>query len=168
MITQRARHAFKALFRLARAHGGAQGGAMSASELAAADGIPRAFLDQILNDLRHAGFIQSRRGRVGGYLMDRPAQSITLAEIVRAVDGPIAPLPCLSKTAYRRCADCPDENACTLRHVFADVYDRLLSGLETVTLTEALARAEAGGGASHQRVLAATPVEADPLRSDLA
>jgi Rrf2 family protein len=147
MMTQRARHAFKALFRLARA----DGQALSASELAAADSIPRAFLDQILNDLRHAGFVQSRRGRVGGYFMDRPTESITLADIVRAVDGPIAPLPCLSKTAYRSCADCPDEAACTLRHVFSDVYERLLSGLEAVTLADALNRAEAAGRASHQK-----------------
>lgn len=151
MMTQRARHAFKALFRLARA----DDGTLSASELAAADGIPRAFLDQILNDLRHAGFVQSRRGRVGGYRLGRAAEEFTLADIVRAVDGPIAPLPCLSKTAYRRCADCADEATCTLRHVFADVYGRLLSGLEAVTLAEALRRAEADGGASHQRAIAA-------------
>lgn len=132
MITQRTRYAFKALFQLAAAGGGS----LSASEMAAADRIPRAFLDQILLELRRGGLVVSKRGRIGGYSLAREPAEISLAEVMRLVDGPVAPLPCLSKTAYRRCAECASEGTCELRRVFAIVYERLLMALEGTTLAD--------------------------------
>ncbi|MBL8575301.1 MAG: Rrf2 family transcriptional regulator [Hyphomicrobiaceae bacterium] len=132
MITQRTRYAFKALFQLA----GAGGGSLAASEMAAVDNIPRAFLDQILLELRRGGLIVSKRGRIGGYSLARDPGDISLAEVMRLVDGPLAPLPCLSKTAYRRCAECTSEGSCELRRVFAAVYEKLLMALEGTTLAD--------------------------------
>ena len=82
------------------------------AEIAEAQRIPKKFLEQILLDLKHQGIVASRRGKMGGYLLLRPADQITLGEVLRIIDGPIAPLPCLSRIAYRRCEGCLDERTC--------------------------------------------------------
>ena len=84
--------------------------------------------------------VASRRGRAGGYvLIKRPAE-ITIGQILRAIDGPIAPLPCISRTAYRRCADCADEKTCVVRQLFADTYAATLLLFDGTTLADALTR----------------------------
>jgi len=135
MISQRARYAFKALFRLARA---GVGESVQIKDICEADQIPRPFLEQILLELKRSGFLGSRRGKEGGYFLLRDPSQITLASVLRLLDGPFAPLPCLSKTAYRRCNDCADEGACDLRRVFSDMYSKMLNVLETQTLASAL------------------------------
>src|SRR5262249_31672534 len=107
MISQRARYALKALFALVRAGDRL----LTSREIAKAETIPQSFLEQILIDLRRGGLIGSRRGKVGGHQLLKDPASINCGQVLRLIDGPIAPLPCLSKTAYRRCADCPDERA---------------------------------------------------------
>jgi Rrf2 family protein len=135
MISQRARYAFKALFRLARA---GVGESVQIKDICEADQIPRPFLEQILLELKRSGFLGSRRGKEGGYFLLRDPSQITIAAVLRLLDGPFAPLPCLSKTAYRRCNDCADETTCDLRRVFADMYNKMLNVLETQTLASAL------------------------------
>jgi Rrf2 family protein len=135
MISQRARYAFKALFRLARA---GVGESMQIKDICEADQIPRPFLEQILLELKRSGFLGSRRGKEGGYFLLRDPSQITIAAVLRLLDGPFAPLPCLSKTAYRRCDDCADEASCDLRRVFAEVYGKMLNVLEAQTLASAL------------------------------
>jgi Rrf2 family protein len=103
MISQRARYAFKAVVALARAKPGV---GLQIRELCEQEKLPRKFLEQILLMLKAAGYISSRRGRDGGYELLKPADLIYIGPMLRAVDGPIAPLSCLSRTAYRRCADC--------------------------------------------------------------
>lgn len=135
MITQKAKYALKALLALARAP---EGRPSSIRDIAGRENIPQSFLEQILIELRRAGLVVSRRGKDGGYLLAGPPDEIGLGRVLRLVDGPVAPLPCLSRTAYRRCADCPDEGACTVRRIFADIYEATVTVMDRTTLADAL------------------------------
>src|SRR6185436_1944945 len=138
MISYRAKYAFKALAALARA----PGKGMQIRQLAEGDKIPRKFLEQILLSLKASGLIASRRGRDGGYELLKPPTQITIGQILRIVDGPISPLPCLSRTAYQRCKDCREESVCEIRHAFAEAYAQYLAKLEGMTLAQALKLAD--------------------------
>ncbi len=118
MISQKAKYALRALVALARA-----GDSMMIGEIAAQERIPRKFLEQILLELKRHGIVMSKRGKLGGYMLLMPADQITFGQVLRILDGPLAPLPCLSRIAYRRCADCRTEEDCEIRHVFAKVDD---------------------------------------------
>jgi Rrf2 family protein len=136
MISQKAKYAFKALFYLAAQPPGAP---VQIEAVAKAEAIPRKFLEHILLDLKRQGIVASRRGRTGGYVLLKRPEQMTIGGILRAVDGPIAPLPCISRTAYRRCADCRDETTCTVRRLFADTYAATLVLMDGTTLADALA-----------------------------
>jgi Rrf2 family protein len=136
MISQKAKYALKALVALAKAPSGQPS---SIRDLAARESIPRSFLEQILIELRRAGLVESRRGKDGGYLLAEEPAAIGLGRVLRLVDGPLAPLPCLSRTAYRRCPDCPDEAACTVRGIFEDMYEATVAIMDRTTLKDALA-----------------------------
>ena len=133
MISQKAKYALRALVALARADD-----SMMIAEIADRQHIPRKFLEQILLDLKHHGIVASRRGRLGGYGLLMPPDQITFGRVLRIVDGPIAPLPCLSRIAYRRCADCQTEMACEIRRVFAKVADSARDILDRTTIADAL------------------------------
>jgi Rrf2 family protein len=135
VISQKAKYALKALVVLA---GQGTGKSMQTGEIASAAGIPRKFLEQILLQLKLQGLLTSRRGRSGGYSLAQEPDEITVSSILRIVDGPIAPLPCISRTAYSRCPDCPDESECAIRRMFADTYASTLVMLERTTLAGAL------------------------------
>ncbi|PZF78329.1 Rrf2 family transcriptional regulator [Aestuariivirga litoralis] len=135
MISQRARYAFKAMVALARAK---PGEGLQIRQLCEQEKLPRKFLEQILLTLKAAGYITSRRGRDGGYEMLKDPEKILIGPLLRTVDGPIAPLPCLSRTAYRRCEDCRDEAHCELRIAFDKAYSLYLSALEKTTLAEVM------------------------------
>jgi Rrf2 family protein len=140
MISQRARYAFKALIVLGRAGKGAD---MQIRDIAMKEQIPRKFLEQILLSLKAGGLITSKRGRDGGYALLKNPEDISLGSVLRMIDGPIAPLPCLSRTAYRKCDDCPSEELCAVRAGFAEAYDASLRVLETTTIAQAIKAAEA-------------------------
>lgn len=135
MISQKAKYALRALICLVKA--GPERSLMIA-EIATSQAIPRKFLEQILLELKRAGIVASRRGRMGGYVLLRPAERITFGEVLRLIDGPIAPLPCLSKIAYRKCADCAEESSCEIRHVFARVTIATREVLDRTTLADAV------------------------------
>jgi len=139
MITQRARYALKALICLARAE---RGESIRTRDIAEQESIPQAFLEQIMLDLKRSRLVLTKRGREGGYVLSADPQSISLANILRMVDGPVAPLPCLSRTAYQRCDDCRDESTCALRHIFAETHEAMLAVLEKRTLAEAIAASD--------------------------
>ena len=84
--------------------------------------IPKRFLEQILNDLRSAGILVSKRGVSGGYRLRLPPEKITLASVIRFIEGPLAPVSCVSEKFYERCS-CPDENVCGIRSVMKEVRD---------------------------------------------
>ena len=134
MISQRARYAFKALVALARA----DERGMQIKDIAEQESIPRKFLEQILLSLKAGGLIMSRRGREGGYALLKPPEQIFLGPVLRMIDGPIAPLPCLSRTAYRKCDDCANEEQCVVRAGFADAYDASLKVLEMTSIADAV------------------------------
>lgn len=135
MISQKSKYALRALLALADRSDEAP---MLIGEIAAQEVIPRKFLEQILLDLKHQGLVVSRRGKAGGYLLLRRPETITFGEVLRLTDGPLAPLPCLSKMAYRRCGDCANEQACRIRKVFAEVAEATRAILDTTTLADAL------------------------------
>ena len=138
MISQKARYALRALIALARTD------SMMIAEIAQQQQIPRKFLEQILLYLKHHGIVASRRGRLGGYGLLMPPDQITFGRILRIVDGPIAPLPCLSRIAYRRCPDCKNEATCEIRRVFARVAESARDVLDRATIAEALANDSTG------------------------
>jgi Rrf2 family protein len=135
MISQKAKYALRALLVLCKAP---PESSLMISEISKAQAIPKKFLEQILLELKRAGIVMSRRGRLGGYVLLRPADKITFGEVLRLIDGPIAPLPCLSKIAYRRCADCQDEATCEIRHVFAGVVKAQREVLDHTTFAQAI------------------------------
>jgi Rrf2 family protein len=120
MISQKAKYAMRALVMLAATDGAAP---LSITDIANEQRIPKKFLEQILLELKRHGLVESRRGKVGGYLMLRKPEEVTYGEVLRLIDGPLALLPCLSKIAYKKCEDCQDEASCEVRHVFASVAD---------------------------------------------
>jgi Rrf2 family protein len=135
MISQKAKYALKALGTLAEQRS-REGGALTIEEIAARAGVPKRFLEHILLVIKNGGIIGSRRGRVGGYQLIKDPATITLGAVLRLVDGPIAPLPCLSRGAYRRCDDCEDEATCAIRRAFGDVYAAYLLLVESMTLED--------------------------------
>lgn len=120
MISQKAKYAMRALVMLAAADSAVP---LSITDIANEQRIPKKFLEQILLELKRHGIVESRRGKVGGYLMLRKPEEVTYGEVLRLIDGPLALLPCLSKIAYKKCEDCQDEATCEVRHVFASVAD---------------------------------------------
>jgi Rrf2 family protein len=112
------------------------------ADLAARERIPQKFLELILLDLKNHGLLHSRRGRGGGYLLGKPPDAVALGQIIRILDGPLAPLPCVSQTAYRRCEECPDELTCGIRLVMKDVRDATARILDGTTLAQVLARVD--------------------------
>lgn len=135
MISQKAKYALRALVSLARVQ---RGETMMIGEISKEQAIPKKFLEQILLELKRAGFVASRRGRAGGYELLRAPEEIMFGEVLRLIDGPIAPLPCLSKIAYKRCKDCRDEQSCEIRHVFERVTLATREVLDRTTLADSL------------------------------
>ncbi len=97
--------------------------------------IPKRFLEQILNDLKSAGLVQSRRGVAGGYRLARPPEEMTLAEVVRHIEGALAPVSCVSERFYEKCS-CPDEERCAIRSVMKEIREAIVRIAERVTLAE--------------------------------
>ena len=105
------------------------------SELAENEQLPIKFLEQILQSLKDAGIVASQRGKFGGYRLARPASKIYIGEIVRLIDGPLAPIGCVSQTAYEPCT-CPDETHCGLRMLMVDVRNAIADILDRYTLAD--------------------------------
>jgi Rrf2 family protein len=141
MLSQKAKYALRALLVLAEE---GDDRPLMISDIAERHNLPKKFLEQILLDLKHHGLVQSRRGRSGGYALLKPAAEISFGQVVRIIDGPLAPLPCLSKMAYRRCEDCPGEQACEIRRVFARTHQLTSDVLDSTTLADAVASAPVG------------------------
>ena len=133
-LSKRGEYALRALidFGLAQALGRPL---LQVSELAAKEELPIKFLEQILMQLKAAGYLESRRGKHGGYLLARPPENISIGQVARLIDGPLAPIACVSQTAYERCS-CPDEEHCGLRMLMLDVRNAISNILDRYTLAD--------------------------------
>ena len=137
MLTQRSRYALRAMLFLAEQPAGCAPVAMT--RIAAGATVPRKFLELILADLREAGFLLSTRGKMGGYRLAKPSHLISMGEIIRVIEGPLALVPCVSRTAYRRCLDCKSEADCAIRVAMMRVRDETARILDGTSLADALA-----------------------------
>ena len=117
----------------------AGGAPIPMTRIAAGANVPRKFLELILADLRDAGLVHSHRGKAGGYCLSRPIHLISLGEVIRVIEGPLALVPCVSRTAYRRCTDCADEAGCAIRHAMMRVRDETARILDGTSLADATA-----------------------------
>jgi Rrf2 family protein len=142
MITQKMKYALKALIVLADEAATADPQPLTIEEIARRSGAPKRFLEHILLEVRNAGVIASTRGRAGGYSLRRAPSEISISDLLRRIDGPIAPLACLSRSAYQRCEDCDDEATCRIRKVFAEVFWSYLVIIDSLTLADILRAGE--------------------------
>src|SRR6476469_9774745 len=134
MLTRKGKYGLKAMILLAREHGT---GPILIGDLAEKEAIPKKFLENILLGLKHRGLVHSRKGPHGGYQLAREAEKISVGEIVRALDGPLALVSCVSQTAYAPCEECVTEKDCAVRRVFQQVRDETARILDGTTLAAA-------------------------------
>jgi len=141
MLSHKTKYALKAIFLLARE---GDHGPLLISEIAMRERIPKKFLELILLDLKNHGILHSKKGRGGGYSLAKSPASISIGSVVRVTEGPLALLPCVSVTAYRRCDECPDEKACGIRLVMKQVRDETARILDGTSVAEVLERVRKG------------------------
>jgi Rrf2 family protein len=144
MLTSRAKYALRACVVLAELY--PANGWTSASELAEAADVPKKFLEAILTQLRDQGLVDSRRGPAGGHRLAGAPAGITVADVIRGIDGPLAMTPCASATAFKACDDCVEVESCQLRFVMRRARDAAAGVLEACSLADILAGPDANGG----------------------
>ena len=139
MISQKSKYALKALQVLTEEYGK---GPILIADVAARETIPRSFLELILLELKNHRLLDSRKGRGGGYFLARPLTQISVGQVLRAIEGSLAPLPIASKTAYRKCDECHDERTCGVRLLMRDVREATARILDSTTLADLLKRSQ--------------------------
>jgi len=155
MLSQKAKYALRALLVLAAR---TDDQPVRVADIAASQNISRKFLEATLLELRKHGILASRRGQHGGYRLARPANEVSFGEVVRIIDGPLAPVPCASVTAFQLCSDCPDPHSCSIRWLMQKVRDATAGVLDECTLADALGQRPAAYRARDRRKAAATKV----------
>ena len=143
-ISKRTQYGLKAMQALGRRY---LEGPVMISVLAHEESIPLKFLEAILLDLKCRGLLESKLGRKGGYRLARPPSAITLGAIIRVLEGPLAPLPCASETAYRACEECVDVENCGTRIIMRRVRDAMSEVLDRTTLADLLKQVDEGHAA---------------------
>lgn len=130
-LSKRTQYSLRAMYALAREYGH---GPVLASRLSEEEAIPKKFLEQILLSLRNLGLVDSKKGKGGGYMLAHPPDRITLAQVIRVMEGPLAPLPCASETRFRKCDECVDIETCGTRIVMKEVRDAIAQILDGTSL----------------------------------
>ena len=138
-LSKKTQYSLRALYALAREYGH---GPVLVSHLSEEESIPKKFLEQILLSLKGLGLVASKRGKGGGYMLVHPPDQVTLASVIRMIDGPLAPLPCASETRFRKCDECVDIATCGTRIVMKEVRDATAKILEATTLGSICRRVE--------------------------
>jgi Rrf2 family protein len=133
MLSRKSKYGLKALLGLAEAEGR---GPVLVSDLAKRDAIPRKFLEAILLELKRHGLVQSKKGKGGGYFLRRGPREITFGDVIRVLEGPLALVPCVSRTAYTRCLECVDERTCGVRIAMKAVREETSRILDHTTLSD--------------------------------
>jgi Rrf2 family protein len=137
MLSKKTKYAIKALVALGK---NLDNPPMQILRLAQQEMIPRKFLEQILLDLKNAGYLYSKKGAGGGYSLNKDPKEIFLSDILRITDGPIAMVPCASLKFYRKCDECHDEVTCGIRKSFIDLRDATLKVLTQTSVADIIAR----------------------------
>ncbi len=137
MLTKKGKYGLKALVDLARL---APGETAFVTEIAVRNNIPKKFLDTILLELRNTGILRSKKGPNGGYSLSKPANEIRIGQVIRALDGPLAPIRCASRTAFEACDDCADPETCQVRLSMTEVRDAIALILDNMSLEEFVAK----------------------------
>ncbi|HTR34416.1 MAG TPA: Rrf2 family transcriptional regulator [Bryobacteraceae bacterium] len=132
-ISKRTQYGLKAVIALARRYGE---GPVLIATLANEERIPIKFLEGILLDLKSRALLESKKGKGGGYQLSRPPEAITVGSVIRMLEGPLAPLPCASETAFRACQECADVENCTTRIIMRQVRDAIADVLDKTTLAD--------------------------------
>jgi Rrf2 family protein len=132
-LSKRTKYSLRALYALTRNYG-AGPLPLLITNLARDEAIPKKFLEQILLAMKGAGFVASKKGKGGGYMLAQPPQKITVGAVIRALEGPLAPLPCASETRFRKCDECVDIQTCGTRIVMRRVRDATAAILDETTL----------------------------------
>lgn len=133
MLSKKAKYALKALLYLTKK---ADQGLVLISDISSEERIPRKFLEAILVDLKTHGILQSTRGKNGGYALAKKPDQVSVGNVVRMIDGPLAPIPCVSHLYYRRCEECVNEETCEIRLIMKKVRDSTASILDTTYLSD--------------------------------
>ena len=137
MLTSKGKYGLKAMIYLANLPAGST---VLVAEIAERNNISKKFLDTILLELRNAGLLRSKKGPGGGYALAKQASDIQIGQIIRALDGPIAPIACASRAAFVPCEDCPDPEICGVRLIMTDVRDAMASVVDATTLADLVSR----------------------------
>jgi len=139
-LSKRTQYSLRALYALTRKFGE---GPVLITTLAETETIPKKFLEQILVSLKSAGFVSSKKGKGGGYVLAQPPEKITIGSVIRAIEGPLAPLPCASETRFKKCEECVDIQTCGTRIVMRQVRDAMAAILDQTTLAMVNKKVEA-------------------------
>ena len=133
MLTKKGKYGLKALVALAALD---VGETAFVTDIATRNNIPKKFLDTILLELRNNGMLRSKKGPNGGYALSKPASEIMIGQVIRALDGPLAPIRCASRTAFEACDDCQDPETCQVRLSMTEVRDAIGMILDNMTLAQ--------------------------------
>jgi Rrf2 family protein len=139
MLSHKSKYALKAMLRLSQEWGK---GPLLIADIAQSEKIPKRFLELILLELKNLGVLRSKKGKHGGYTLNAPPWRISVGQVLRMLEGPLAPLPCVSKTAYERCEECEDEATCGIRILMKEVRDATASILDSTTFEDVLHRSQ--------------------------
>jgi Rrf2 family protein len=140
VLTNKGKYGLKAIIHLARLEAGETA---QVADIAQQNNISKKFLDAILLDLRNAGMLRSKKGPGGGYALAKPARTIKVGAVVRALDGPLAPIGCASRSAFRACDDCGDIDLCAVRSVMREVRDSMAAVLDNRSIADLAKRPSA-------------------------
>jgi Rrf2 family protein len=138
-LSKKTQYGMKAMVALGRRY---REGPVMIGTLAREESIPVKFLEVILLDLKTRGLLSSKLGRKGGYQLSRPPSTITIGSIIRIMEGPLAPLPCASETAYQPCEECPDVESCGTRIIMRRVRDAISDVLDRTSLADLIQSVE--------------------------
>jgi len=135
MLSKKTKYGLRAILFLAREYGK---GPFLIADVARQEGIPKKFLELILLELKNKGLLQSKKGKGGGYFLGKDPDAVTFGQVIRALEGPLAPVPCVSQTAYMKCEECGDELTCGIRIVMKEVRDATARVVDGTTLAQVL------------------------------
>ncbi len=144
-LSKKTQYSLRALYALSRAP---RTRPVLIADMARQEAIPKKFLEQILLKLKAEGLVESKKGKGGGYMLVREPETVTLGEIIRKIEGPLAPLPCASESAYRKCDECVDDRFCGTKLVMRDVRNAIAEILDRITLADVCHRVDEARAAS--------------------